>query len=77
MPDIQEIIALRERIVELLCEVHDPLFLRFFDSDSDELLLEKISVLEDLKNGKTIEEIPMFYDVLELYPKENGTHWDL
>lgn len=77
MPDMQEIIELKECIRELMCEVHDPLFRRFFDSDSDELLSEKISVLEDLKNGKTIDEIPMYYDVLELYPKGKGEHWDL
>lgn len=48
---------------------------QFFDLDSDELLDEKITVLTALKEGKTVDEIPGFYDVLELYPGD-GTHWD-
>ena len=58
----------------LLSQVYDPL-LRFFDVDSDKMLDEKIEVLTALKNGKTISEIPKFYDILELYPDENEL-WD-
>lgn len=48
----------------------------FFDVDSDKLLDEKIDVLTALKNGKTIAEIPKFYDVLELMPKGKNDIWD-
>lgn len=47
---------------------------QFFDVDSDKLLDEKIEVLTALKEGKTIAEIPKFYDVLELMPKDEM--WD-
>lgn len=46
----------------------------FFDVESDKLLDEKIEVLTALKNGKSIADIPNFYDVLELMPK--GEMWD-
>ena len=61
-------------IASLLAEVHHPL-LRFFDFESDKRLDDKIEVLTALKNGKTISEIPKFYDILELYPGENEM-WD-
>lgn len=62
------------KINTLLIEVDDE-FLRFFDTSSTKMLDEKIQVLTDLKNGKTISEIPNFYDILELYPGDN-VHWD-
>ncbi len=46
----------------------------FFDVDSDKMLDEKIEVLTALADGKTIAEIPKFYDVLELMPKNEM--WD-
>ncbi|MCC2819554.1 hypothetical protein LK537_19810 [Lachnoclostridium pacaense] len=52
-----------------------PMMIQFFDLDSDELLDEKIEVLTALKEGKQISEIPNFYDILELYPKDDE-HWD-
>ena len=55
------------QILELLTQVYEPL-LQFFDIESDRLLDLKIEVLTDLKNGKTIAEIPRFYDILENYP---------
>ena len=55
--------------------VGDRLYNLFFDLDSDEMLDEKIQVLTDLKNGKTPGEIPNYYKILELYPK-NGEMWD-
>ena len=67
------------KIFELLSEVYDPL-LCFFNVDSDEMLDLKIEVLTDLKNGKTISEIPKFYEILELYPEEKDREvvlWDL
>ena len=60
------------KILELLSQVYDPM-LDFFDVDSDKMLDEKIEVLTDLVSGKTIAEIPKFYEVLELYPDEM---WD-
>lgn len=55
------------QILELLSQVYDPM-LEFFDVDSNRLLDLKIQVLTDLKNGKSINEIPRFYDILEKYP---------
>lgn len=63
-----------ERIRELLTNVNDPVFLQFFDIESDELLDEKIEVLEALVAGKAPIEIGKYYDVLELMPKEGI--WD-
>lgn len=40
----------------------------------NEMLDEKIEVLEAIKAGRNISEIPKFYDVLELMPKEGI--WD-
>lgn len=61
-------------IMDLLTIVDEP-FLKFFDINSNKNLDLKIKVLTDLKEGKTISEIPEFYDILELYPPE-GVMWD-
>lgn len=63
------------QINDLLMEVSFPPFEQFFDLDSNKLLDEKIEVLTEIKEGKQIADIPNFYDILELYPKE-GVHWD-
>lgn len=64
------------KVRQLFSEVDfPPAMTQFFDLDSDELLDEKIGVLTALKDGKQIADIPNFYDILELYPKE-GEHWD-
>lgn len=63
------------QINDLLMEVDFAPFEQFFDSKSNQLLDEKITVLTALKEGKQITDIPNFYNVLELYPKE-GVHWD-
>lgn len=55
------------KILELLSQVYEPM-LEFFDVDSDKMLDEKIEVLTDLLNDKSISEIPRFYDILENYP---------
>lgn len=47
---------------------------RYFDFDSTELLDEKIRVLSERIDGKTIGEIEGFYDIFELLPKEGI--WD-
>ena len=65
----------KEKILNLLFEVDCYEVSQFFDDESDKMLDEKIEVLTALKNGKSIEEIPKFYDVLELMPK-NGEMWD-
>lgn len=69
----KELIMKKEKIRDLLCEVYTP-EMRYFDLESDKMLDEKIKVLEALKDGKTIAEIPKFYDILELMPKEGI--WD-
>lgn len=70
-----ELIEKKVHISELLGKVNDLLVNKFFDLDSDELLDEKIEVLTALKEGKLISEIPNFYEILELYPKDDE-HWD-
>lgn len=65
----------KEKILNLLFEVDCYEVSQFFDDESDEMLDEKIEVLTALKNKKTISEIPNFYKVLELYPKNNEM-WD-
>jgi hypothetical protein len=68
-----ELIMKKEKIRDLMFDVYEP-ELKFFDLDSDEMLDAKIEVLEALKSGKTIGEIPNFYDILELMPKDGI--WD-
>ncbi len=73
MTDAQ-LIEKKTKIIDLLFEVSNYELDQFFDLESDKLLDEKIEVLTALKEGKTISEIPKFYDVLELYPKNEM--WD-
>lgn len=74
--DDRELIEKGVKVRELFFEVDfPPMLIQFFDLDSDRLLDEKIEVLTALKEGKQIADIPNFYDILELYPKD-GTHWD-
>lgn len=61
-------------IMQLIIDIDEPL-LRFFNINSDRMLDKKIKVLTELKEGKTISEIPDFYDILELYPS-NEVLWD-
>ncbi len=63
------------RIMDLLFEVDDAIFKQFFDIESDEMLDKKIDVLEKLASGVVPAGIPEYYDVLELYPKEDEM-WD-
>jgi len=63
------------RITELLpVLMKHPNLMKYFDLKSDSLLDEKIAVLESLSEGREIEEIPNFYEVFELLPKEEM--WD-
>lgn len=72
----RELIEKGVKVRELFFEVDfPPMLIQFFDLDSDRLLDEKIEVLTALKEGKQISDIPNFYTILELYPKD-GTHWD-
>ena len=72
----RELIEKGVKVRELFFEVDfPPMLTQFFDLDSDRLLDEKIEVLTALKEGKQISDIPNFYTLLELYPKD-GTHWD-
>ena len=64
------------KVMELLPQVDDPMVHAFFDTDSEELLDEKIEVLTALIEGKTPSEIPKYYDILELKP-DDDTHWDI
>lgn len=64
----------KAKILDLLFEVDCREVSQFFDVDSDEMLDEKIEVLTALKNGKPINDIPKFYEVLELYP--HNEMWD-
>jgi hypothetical protein len=64
------------KMMDLLSQVHDPMIRAFFDTDSEELLDEKIEVLTALIEGKTPSEIPNYYKVMELKP-DDKTHWDI
>lgn len=68
------IIEKQMKIMELMPYALDFFEMKFFDIESVNLLDEKIEVLEAIKEGKTISEIPKFYDVLELMPKDGI--WD-
>ena len=63
------------KIFELLPQVDDLLIHKFFDLESDKMLDEKIEVLTALANGKKPSEISNYYDILELYPKDEQI-WD-
>lgn len=68
----------REKIMklrELYFKFSDNLVLQFFDWDSEKMLDEKLEVFQALAEGKTPIDIPKYYDVLELYPKD-GALWD-
>lgn len=71
MTDAEKVI----RIMDLLFEIDDTVFKKFFDIESTEMLDKKIEVLEKLSNGTVPAEIPEYYEVLELYPKQ-GEIWD-
>lgn len=64
------------KVMDLLSQVKDPMVHAFFDTDSEELLDEKIEVLTALIEGKTPSEIPKYYDILELKPSDED-HWDI
>lgn len=62
------------RIMDLYEQIDDELFKRFFDLDSTKMIDSKIEVMEQLVKGKKPSEITDYYEVLELYPKDQL--WD-
>lgn len=54
-------------------EVPQPL-MNYYDYDSTKLLDKKIEVLEQMKNGASIDDIDGGYSIFELMPFEQ--HWD-
>jgi hypothetical protein len=60
-------------IIRLLMQINDPILLEFFDIDSDEMLDEKIEILQRCANGENIMEIGL--QILEKMPKEGI--WDI
>lgn len=64
------------KVMNLLLQTSDPMVTKFFDIESEELLDEKIEVLQNLIDGKVPAEIPNYYKVMELKPNDSE-HWDL
>jgi hypothetical protein len=64
------------KMMDLLAQVYDPMIHAFFDTDSEEVLDEKIEVLTALIEGKTPSEIPNYYEVMELKP-DDESRWDI
>ena len=60
-------------IISLLMQINDPALLEFFDIDSNEMLDEKIAILQRCVNGENIMEIGLH--ILEKMPKEGI--WDI
>lgn len=60
-------------IIALLMQINDPVLREFFDVDSNEMLDEKISILQRCANGENIMEIGLH--ILEKMPKDGI--WDL
>lgn len=60
------------KIIDLLMQINDPILIEFFDIESDEMLDEKIEILQRCANGENIMEIGVH--ILEKMP-ESGI-WD-
>lgn len=60
-------------IIGLLMKINDPVLLEFFDIESDEMLDEKIEILQRCANGENIMEIGVH--ILEKLP--NDGLWDM
>ena len=59
----------------LYLEFDDMFVDKFFDFESEKMLDEKLEVFTALANGVKPIDIPNYYKVLELYPKD-GVMWD-
>ena len=63
------------RLGELMPALLDyPALAKYFDVESEKMLDTKIRVLEELESGKKPNDIPDFYSIFELLPKEGI--WD-
>lgn len=60
-------------IINLLMQINDPALLAFFDIESNEMLDEKIAILQRCANGENIMEIGVH--ILEKMPKDGL--WDM
>lgn len=60
-------------IIRLLMLINDPVLFEFFDIESNEMLDEKINILQRCANGENVMEIGLH--ILEKMPK-NGI-WDM
>ncbi len=69
---LKETFEKKNTIMKLVDEIHYPVLLEYFDFESDKDLDKKITVLKQMKQGKSINEIVGFWDILELYP-DDGT----
>ena len=61
------------KIIQLLMQINDPVLYEFFDIESNEMLDEKINILQRCVNGENIMEIGLH--ILEKMP-EDGI-WDM
>lgn len=61
------------KIIGLLMQINDPILLEFFDIESNEMLDEKIEILQRCVNGENIMEIGLH--ILEKMPKDGI--WDM
>lgn len=61
------------KIISLLMQINDPALLEFFDIESNEMLDEKIEILQRCANGENIMEIGLH--ILEKMP-DDGI-WDM
>lgn len=60
-------------IISLLMQINDPVLLEFFDIESNEMLDEKIEILQRCANGENIMGIGLH--ILEKMPKDGI--WDM
>ena len=60
-------------IIGLLMQINDPVLLELFDIESNEMLDEKIAILQRCLNGENIMEIGTH--ILEKLPKDGL--WDM
>lgn len=60
-------------IIGLLMQINDPVLREFFDIESDEMLDEKIEILQRCANGENIMEIGLH--ILEKMPNDGA--WDI
>ena len=66
-----ELAQKKDKIAMLVFRARKPFIFQYFDFESNENLDKKLDVLERLIAGEEIDVIDGFWDILELYPKEN------